>query len=145
VNDKKLNIFLADDDDDDRDFFHAAIKKLNADVELTMLNNGQKVIQHFAGLNGNLPDYVFLDINMPLVDGIECLRFIKNKYPDHRFPIIMLSTAFSNDMINRCYSAGASLYVRKPNKFCDLVDMLRFCIHQLNTIQPGNDILLRKY
>ena len=128
MNNKKLNIFLADDDDDDRDFFKSALIKLNYDHELTMLNNGQKVKQYFTSLPVP-PDYVFLDINMPMADGIECLSYIKKLHPDHSFPIIMLSTANSESVISRCYKAGATMYVRKPNTFNALVNILRVCIH----------------
>jgi CheY-like chemotaxis protein len=138
---KKLNIFLADDDDDDRDFFRTALKKLDSDCELTMLNNGQKVIEHFSALT-NLPDYVFLDINMPLADGIECLNYIRKTHPEHKFPIIMLSTANSEEMIKRCYKAGASMYVRKPNRFSQLVDILRFCIHDIKAQIPRQEFVL---
>jgi CheY-like chemotaxis protein len=143
LNNKKLNIFLADDDDDDREFFNIALKKLGSDYELTMLNNGQKVMQYFSTLSVP-PDYVFLDINMPLADGIECLHHIKSLHPQHTFPIIMLSTALSEDMINKCHAAGASIYIRKPSKFTELVEILKYCIHEFRHADTGSDFVLSR-
>jgi CheY-like chemotaxis protein len=143
LKEEKINILLADDDDDDREFFKSALQRFNTSCELTMVNNGQRLIQYLSDMISP-PDYVFLDINMPLVDGIECLGFIKKKFPEHQFPIIMLSTAFSQDMINRCYAAGASVYIRKPNKFGELVDILRFCIHELKSAAVHQEVVLLK-
>jgi CheY-like chemotaxis protein len=143
LNKKKLNIFLAEDDEDDRDFFNTALMKLDADCELTILNNGKKVIRYFSTLTVP-PDYVFLDINMPLADGIECLHFIKKQHPAHEFPIIMLSTAYTEDMINRCYEGGASIYIRKPGKFSELVDILRYCIHEFKHSDTGADFCFNR-
>ncbi len=89
-----------------------------------------------------IPDYVFLDINMPLADGIQCLSYIKGLYPNHQFPLIMLSTAFSEDMIKKCYSQGASIYIQKPARFSELVDILRFCIHELKHAPVHQDVLV---
>ena len=143
MSDRKINILLADDDEDDREFFLSALQKFNSNYELTMLNNGQQVIQYFTRPVVS-PDYVFLDINMPLADGIECLSFIKKSYPDHRFPIIMLSTAFSDDMIKKCYATGASIYIQKPGKFNELIDILRFCVHELKHASMHEEVLLLK-
>jgi CheY-like chemotaxis protein len=108
-----------------------------------MLNNGQQVIDYFKS-PVVVPDYVFLDINMPLADGIECLSFIKSLNPLHQFPVIMLSTAFSDDIIKKCYAKGASIYIQKPSKFNELIDILRFCVYELKHAPVHEEMFISK-
>ena len=126
----RLNIFLAEDDEDDRDFFKKALVSLSTEHNLTVVNNGEEAIDLLK--NGDIhPDYIFLDINMPKIDGLGCLQFIKQNFPGHKFPVIMLSTAFTNDVSNQCYQHGASVYIQKPARFDELKDVLRYCIPEL--------------
>lgn len=126
----RLNIFLAEDDEDDRDFFKKALVSLSTEHNLTVVNNGEEAIDLLK--NGDIhPDYIFLDINMPKIDGLGCLQFIKQNFPGHTFPVIMLSTAFTTDVSNQCYQHGASVYIQKPARFDELKDVLRYCIPEL--------------
>ena len=126
----RLNIFLAEDDEDDRDFFQKALVSLSPGHNLTVVNNGEEAIRVLK--NGDVkPDYIFLDINMPKIDGLGCLQFIKQNFPGHTFPVIMLSTALTADLSNQCYQQGASVYVQKPARFDELKDILRYCIPEL--------------
>jgi DNA-binding response OmpR family regulator len=133
LNTEKLKIWLADDDEDDRQFFEQALSKIDVPFDLKIFTDGEQFLKHFNNSQES-PDYVFLDINMPLVNGLECLRAIKCSQPDHPFPIIILSTAFSDSMISQCYSNQASLYVKKPNRFAELVNMISYC---LQTTRPS--------
>src|SRR5690606_26246028 len=74
------------------------------------------------------PDMVFLDINMPLINGIECLREIRKAFSPEQLPIFMLSTSRLPAMINLSSEYGANLYLQKPGSLAKLAEQLRTCI-----------------
>lgn len=110
-------ILLADDDEDDRDFFSAALKDVSGQTSLLLAENG---LQAMNILDGAQPDLVFLDLNMPLKNGFECLREIKKRQQWQHIPVIIFSTSLQPGTVNDTFAHGASLYMVKPNSFPDL-------------------------
>lgn len=143
MKDHKIKIFLAEDDDDDRDFFNAALESIESDVELITANNGEQVMNFFK-MKKPLPDFVFLDINMPKADGIECLRYIKKLYPSSELPVIMLSTASSEKVISLSHQNGASIYIEKPSQFKHLITFINYCINDLKNAPPDAEFVLNR-
>ena len=136
---------LAEDDEDDILFFREAINSLNLNCELAVVNNGESAVSYFME-NPLLPDFVFLDINMPRMNGIEALKAIKSAHPSNDVHVIMLSTSMSEPMVEQSYRFGASIYIQKPTSFNDLKEYVLFCLTQLKhtAVQPGfilNDYL----
>ena len=138
MNTDNLHILLAEDDEDDSHLFKEAIYSINATCNLTIVNNGEKAVSYFKETL-NLPDFIFLDINMPKMNGIEALKSIKELHPSNDLHVIMLSTAMSDKMVELSYRYGAGMYIQKPTKFNDLVDYLNYCLNDLKntTIQKG--------
>jgi len=65
-------------------------------------------------LDGDRPDLMILDINMPEVTGLDMLEFLR-KYPaTKKLPVVMLSTEASDVMVDRARALGADAYVSKP-------------------------------
>lgn len=143
MKDYKPTIFLAEDDEDDRDFFTAALDSISPKVELITVNNGEQAINFFK-TQQPLPDLVFLDINMPKADGIECLKFIKSMHASAGLPVIMLSTASSERVIDLSHQNGASVYIEKPSKFKDLIAYLNYCINDLKAAPANAEFVLNK-
>jgi len=112
----KKKIFLAEDDEDDALFFTQAVSELSLDISLTILCNGDKLIKQLEK-HDVLPDIIFLDLNMPLKDGLECLREIKTHSLWKAIKIIMLSTTSDKAQIAKCYSLGADIFVTKAPNF----------------------------
>lgn len=139
----RIKVFLADDDEDDREFFREAIQSLFPDCELNMVNDGESAINFLKSCT-DLPDFVFLDINMPIKNGIECLKLLKGFRPAPAFPVIMLSTSAAEHAIQQSYDSGASLYIQKPSRFNDLVRYLRYCIEELDPKTSRQNFLLNK-
>ncbi len=116
---ERRTIFLADDDLDDRLLFQDALKEVNDDVTLTMANDG---IQLMDKLKGSMPppDVIFLDLNMPLKNGFECLEEIKRTKKFKNIPIVIFSTSAQQETVNKTYEQGATYYVSKPGSFAKL-------------------------
>jgi len=109
------NILLADDDDDDRLLFTDVLREYSIDSHLTFAHNGEHLMTLLR--SGKLPDVLFLDLNMPLKNGIECLEEIRGDEKLKDLPVVIFSTSSHPGTINQMYEIGAHLYVRKPNDF----------------------------
>ena len=120
-NSEKLKfVLLAEDDDDDQKIFSDAIDEAGLKVKLEIFNNGITLMSFLNGNHELMPDILFLDINMPRKNGIQCLEEIrKNKRWDN-LPIIIYSTSSYPPNIEETYSKGADLYFMKPNSFLKL-------------------------
>jgi CheY-like chemotaxis protein len=122
---KMKNIFLADDDMDDCSFFEDALNDLNISTELTISNDGIELMFNLEKVSKPPPpDIIFLDLNMPRKNGYECLDEIRNHPKFKEIPIVIFSTTDSNEVVDRTYTAGANLYVRKPNSHQGLKDII---------------------
>jgi CheY-like chemotaxis protein len=125
---KKPSIFLADDDEDDVYFVKTAISELNAEIELKHFRNGRELLQALKNPMTALPDFVLLDLNMPVLDGRETLRLIRNQNSCADLPVIIFST--SNHMHEKeiCYEFGANDYYTKPcnyPKYLEIIQSLK--------------------
>ncbi len=66
------------------------------------------------------PDVIFLDLNMPKVDGAEFLRFVRSRYPKEKLPVVMLSVESAETAVYTLLSAGANGFLVKPLDVDDL-------------------------
>ncbi|MDR5659761.1 response regulator [Serpentinicella sp. ANB-PHB4] len=85
------------------------ISKVDADIEVIEATNGQEAYQLFEE---NQPALVFLDIVMPELNGIECLRKIKSNFEDAK--VVILSSVGNKDMLKDALKAGAENFLQKP-------------------------------
>ena len=125
---KPLQIFLADDDLDDCDFFERALTSLPISAELTTVYDGEKLMNALNNATAQIPDVIFLDINMPRKNGYECLAEIKQNSRLKDVPVIMFSTSNSRDAMNALFKIGADVYIRKPGGFEELKDLIRYAL-----------------
>ena len=123
-----INILFADDDEDDRNFFKQALKELPLKTNLTTVNDGDELMNYLAENMEQLPDVVFLDINMPNKSGIECLEEIKQHKKLKGLPVVMFSTSYENKAINMLFKNGADIYVRKPNDLEQLKQVIQHAL-----------------
>jgi len=118
-------LLLADDDSDDCLFFKEALEELDASALLATVNNGEELMKHLIETISNLPDILFLDLNMPLKSGSECLLEIKQHEVLKDLPVIIMSTSFNPDIVYRLHQQGAHYYARKPAEFLRLKELIR--------------------
>ncbi len=135
-----LNIFLADDDLDDCLIFKDALEELKLSFNLTMVHNGEQLMQLLNQKKDQLPDMLFLDLNMPRKSGFQCLSEIKRDVKLMQLPVIVYSTAFQQDVVDQLYKNGAHHYISKPNKF----SLLKKIIHQAITTTAKGGLLQPK-
>jgi CheY-like chemotaxis protein len=112
---KYRNIFIADDDEDDLSFFQDAVKETCPSVELTTAEDGQVLLSKLE--NAPLPDVILLDLNMPFVNGKECLKVLRQNPQYNKVPILIYSTSNAKSDIEYCMNNGANYYIVKPNSY----------------------------
>lgn len=123
---KKIHLLLADDDPDDRFFFDKILGLLPIPTHLTMVEDGQKLMHFFSKTAEQLPDALFLDLNMPRKNGSECLKEIKGDFKLKDLPVIIYSTSLHEDIAELLYKEGAHYYVRKGG-----LDELKETLHYI--------------
>jgi CheY-like chemotaxis protein len=123
---KPLNILLADDDTDDCSFFKEAVEELLLSTQLTAVNDGEQLMQLLTNETNELPDVLFLDLNMPRKNGFECLSEIKGNQKLRQLPVIIFSTSFEQEVVNLLYKNGAQYFIRKPSE----ISQFKKIIHQ---------------
>jgi DNA-binding response OmpR family regulator len=107
-------LLLAEDDEDDYVLFCEAIKDFPGSLKLNWVKNGEELM---AALKHDKTDIIFLDINMPLKNGFECLTEIRRDRDLKETPVIIYSTSDDSKLIDWMYNAGANLYLCKPTDF----------------------------
>jgi CheY-like chemotaxis protein len=115
-----LNIALADDDDDDRNLFKEAMDEIKIKTKLSLFNNGKELMDYLILPNVILPEIVFLDLNMPIKNGMQCLHEIRNHPKLNDLLVAIYSTSSSETDIEATFVNGANIYINKPNSFGEL-------------------------
>jgi len=113
---KSVNILLADDDDDDRDIFIEIMREISPEVSIREARNGAEVFVVLSEPNYK-PDIIFLDLNMPIKGGYECLKEIRATDGINHIPVIIYSTSTKSEHIEETYQSGANLYIPKPDSY----------------------------
>jgi CheY-like chemotaxis protein len=117
-----MSILYVDDDPDDRYIFEEAVKAIDARLICSTVNDGTEALIY---LESNKPDVVFLDINMPLMNGKTCLERIRANERMSDLPVYILSTSDDPAEKNFCKRIGASDFFMKPDSYRQLKQLLR--------------------
>lgn len=119
------HIILADDDQDDRDFFSDAFNELKMETKVSSFNDGLQLMNYLTLPTSILPDILFLDLNMPFKSGVECLHEIKTFDRLKNIVIAIYSTSASDEDVEATFVSGANIYIKKPSNFDDLKKILK--------------------
>lgn len=115
-------VYLADDDADDADLFKEAIREIAPETSCQVFHDGRELLKGLK--TGDLAEMIFLDINMPVMNGWDCLREI-NKIPAYRsIPVIIYSTSSSKRDRTIARELGASYFYTKADSFSALKQFL---------------------
>lgn len=114
---KVMKIALADDDSDDRMFFEEAIDAIKIATELSLFVDGKQLMDHLLQTKTILPEIVFLDLNMPIKNGMQCLKEIRRDKRLQNLCVAIYSTSSSEKDIEETFVQGANIYINKPNSY----------------------------
>jgi len=111
------SIYLIDDDIDDIELFRDALEEVAPSVSFQYANDGHEAVRSLTEQKSSLPDLVFLDISMPVFNGLQCLASFKKDEQLRDLPVIMYSTSSQEREIRTASELGALAFVTKPNDF----------------------------
>ncbi|MGE5425382.1 MAG: response regulator [Syntrophothermus sp.] len=112
-----IHVLLAEDDEDDRMFFRDAIESVKMKTIITMVNDGEQLMEYLLQPDVFLPHVIFLDLNMPRKNGMECLEEIRSHPKLKDLSIAIYSTSASERDIEETFIKGANIYIKKPTDF----------------------------
>lgn len=108
------HLMLIDDDEDDRDFFLQVIEAIFPDAVCETASNGKIALDKLNSTHLR-PDLIFLDLNMPLMNGRQFLEEIRNHTQLTRIPVVILSTSGDAQTIRETIAMGARHFITKPD------------------------------
>jgi CheY-like chemotaxis protein len=130
-------LFMIDDDQDDREIFKEAISHCNPQLEVIFAQDGLEALQLLA-TGTTHPDIIFLDYNMPRMNGLECLKQLKADSKTKNIPTIMYTTSGDREQEKVVLLLGADYYMQKTTSFMHLCDELGRLIKMIDEkIQIG--------
>jgi response regulator RpfG family c-di-GMP phosphodiesterase len=146
MNAAPLRLLLADDDKDDCFLFEDALREIPIPTNLITAPDGEKLMRILTEGKTKVPDVVFLDLNMPLKNGFQCLVEIKHNALLKELPVVIFSTFFQDQAIEMLYKNGAHHCMRKPVEFYSLKKMvhcvLSLIVKEQNTQPPRENFVI---
>jgi CheY-like chemotaxis protein len=118
-----MNVFYADDDAEDREIFCDALQQINPAIKVTLSKDGQEAFE-ILSTQKESPDFIFLDINMPRMNGIECLVKLKSDDRFKTIPVIIYSTTTDSSEVKKMILLGAEEFISKANSFVGLKESI---------------------
>lgn len=117
--------FFIDDDEDDRDFFCTAVHTIDSTIECLFAKDGEQALNKLLAQPSLIPDYIFIDMNMPMMDGKQCLTEIRRIDRLDDVPVYIYSTSGTTKLIHEVLEIGAKEFLIKPSSMTALEQMLR--------------------
>ncbi len=118
------HILLIDDDEDDQEIFVTALKVVSSSILCTADEDARHALNELIA--GNIfPDIIFLDLNMPLMNGQQFLREMRSTETLKKIPVIILSTTCNPVTMHEARNLGANQFMIKPNRFDELSHLLK--------------------
>lgn len=129
---KEEYILYIDDDPDDRENFEYALEQCSVKINLTTAVDADDAIKKLA--SEQKPTCIYLDVNMPKMNGIQLLKILKSNTNYAQIPVIIFSTAVDKKSREEAMKLGAAEVVLKPSSFQGLLDHL--CTSVSTHFQP---------
>lgn len=121
---KFTNILFIDDDEEDLQIFQAALDHISTTIKYNYLTDARKALEQLR-LGTVTTQAIFLDLNMPLMNGHEFLAQLKQEEKLKHIPVIIFTTSSDNAIREMTLSMGAIDFLTKPNDFKDLIALLQ--------------------
>lgn len=126
-------LLCIDDDFDDIEIFADAVRSIADNCHLLVANSGLRALELLDECQK--PDFIFLDINMPGINGLETLKLIRSNKKLKDIPVIIYSTTQDDREISKSKQIGASQFLRKPNSFTELCAALNSILNNADKYQ----------
>jgi CheY-like chemotaxis protein len=129
---KPISVFLVEDNRLYQLLFIQVLKEIKHAILFDVANNGKEALEKLEN-SVTLPDLIFTDINMPVMNGLECLTEIKKNPKIKDIPVVILSS--STPHVELVQKLGAKAFLKKPSD----IHTLREQLEQMITLDVAED------
>lgn len=126
---------LIDNDPDDCAIFLMALQEIDAAISCTMASNGIDALNKISSDPSFLPSVVFIDMNMPMINGKQCLQELRKIERLKEVPMYVYSTSADPRSIAEAKAMGANDFIMKPSSFTLLVELLSHLLQCQKSLQ----------
>lgn len=125
---QKPFILIADDDQEDRYLLHTAFEEIGGSSDIYLVENGLQVFSYLETSieQSVMPSLIVLDLNMPILNGMETLSRLKSHNVFKNIPVIMFTTSVHEVEKARCLEIGAADFIKKPARFQQTISTARY-------------------
>lgn len=121
---KPLHLLLIDDDTDDHEIFNIALNKVDSSIVIDYAHDGVDALKKLDEILP-VPHLIFLDLNMPRMNGKQFLKVIRENKRFGKTPIYIYSTSLLPDVVEEATKMGADGFIQKPADILSLVGILK--------------------
>lgn len=122
----KRIFFIVDDDVDDQELFIEAVNEVDNSIECISASSCEDALDWLKNKKVKTPDMIFLDLNMPRINGKQCLAELKRTADLKHIPVVIYTTSSEKRDVEETARLGAAHFLTKPNKFEELCNALSF-------------------
>jgi len=126
---------IIDDDLDDQEIFLMCVKKISNEINCITANDGVEAVSMLMSNTEYIPDYIFIDVNMPKLNGIDCLKILKNIQRLKYAKIFMYSTTSERTVLAKSKEFGADDFIIKPSSTSELKEKLSIIFEIVSEIK----------
>ena len=123
------HVWIIDDDEDDRELFCEIVRDIDASIHCLMWSGGEQALKCLRSFSASIPDLIFLDLNMPKMSGLQCLKELKADLLLNNNPVVMYSTGCTIKEMNYALQLGAINYITKPCSYLKTLLAIQFFIN----------------
>ncbi len=129
-----MTILYADDDPDDCELLTEAVRHIDPSISCITANDGREALT-LLHHSKRLPDTIILDVNMPIMNGKQCLMAIKNDPKLRSIPVVIYSTTSDQKEKAELQGLGALEFIHKASSFADLRRVMSQLIYRLQRVE----------
>ncbi|HWB24669.1 MAG TPA: response regulator [Chitinophagaceae bacterium] len=118
-------VILIDDDPDDHEIFSMAISEASSGIACVLYDSAETALEELSKQGTTPPDYIFLDLNMPRMNGMQFLEYVKKDDALAGIPVVIYSTSILPSIKTQALQYGASDFLAKPTSHLELIKSLK--------------------
>lgn len=138
-------ILLVEDDPGHVLLIEKNLRRAGVTNEIIKMDDGGRAVEflfkegEFAAASTPMPLLILLDLNLPVLNGLQVLQRIKADERTRRIPVVMLTTTDSQQEITRCYDLGCNIYIVKPVDYVKFSETIRNLGLFLTTVKTPDE------
>jgi CheY-like chemotaxis protein len=134
---KPITLLIIDDDDDDKQFLIEVAREICCSINFVLASSFSEAMDILKDSNNSLPDFIFLDLNMPRINGKQGLEYLKNNPKLSSIPVIIYTTSKLPEDMEDTKNLGAAHFITKPHSSIQLKKEIEFVLKEIGKVANG--------